>query len=121
VIEKDVVLSVARHLRGILVGRARYDVHMTRATDVFVSLDRRVAISREKGASLFISIHADTVATQDIAQAVRGATVYTLSEQAIQQAGPDAGRQGEQPSTSWPASTRPCRRKAARLTASCST
>lgn len=82
VIEKDVVLSVARHLRGILVGRARYDVHMTRATDVFVSLDRRLAISREKGASLFISIHADTVATQDIAQAVRGATVYTLSEQA---------------------------------------
>ena len=82
VIEKDVVLSVARHLRGILVGRGRYDVHMTRATDVFVSLDRRLAISREKGASLFISIHADTVATQDIAQAVRGATVYTLSEQA---------------------------------------
>jgi N-acetylmuramoyl-L-alanine amidase len=82
VIEKDVVLSVARHLRGILVGRGRYDVHMTRATDVFVSLDRRVAISREKEASLFISIHADTVATQDIAQAVRGATVYTLSEQA---------------------------------------
>ena len=47
-----------------------------------MSLDRRLQISREKGASLFISIHADTVATQDIAQNVRGATVYTLSEQA---------------------------------------
>jgi N-acetylmuramoyl-L-alanine amidase len=85
VIEKDVVLSVARHLRTILAGRGRYDVHMTRATDVFVPLDRRVAISREKGASLFISVHADTVATQDIAQVVRGATVYTLSEHASNQ------------------------------------
>jgi N-acetylmuramoyl-L-alanine amidase len=85
VIEKDVVLSVARHLRTILVGRGRYDVQMTRSTDVFVPLDRRVAISREKGANLFISIHADTVATQDIAQVVRGATVYTLSEHASNQ------------------------------------
>lgn len=82
VIEKDVVLSVSRHLRNILMAKGRFEVHMTRSTDVFVPLDRRVAISREKGASLFISIHADSVATQDIAQAVRGATVYTLSEQA---------------------------------------
>ena len=81
-IEKDVVLSVARHLRTILAVKGRYDVHMTRASDVFVSLDRRLAISREKGASLFISIHADTVGAQEFAQSVRGATVYTLSEQA---------------------------------------
>ena len=85
VIEKDVVLAVARHLRSILAVKGRYDVHMTRSTDVFVSLDRRLATSREKGASLFISIHADTVATQDIAQNIRGATVYTLSEQASSQ------------------------------------
>jgi N-acetylmuramoyl-L-alanine amidase len=55
---------------------------MTRASDVFVSLDRRVAISRQKAASLFISIHADTVGAQEFAQSVRGATAYTLSEQA---------------------------------------
>ncbi len=35
---------------------------MTRNTDVFVSLDRRLAISQQKSASLFISIHADSVA-----------------------------------------------------------
>jgi N-acetylmuramoyl-L-alanine amidase len=86
VVEKDVVLAVARHLRSILAVKGRYDVHMTRSTDVFVSLDRRLATSREKGASLFISIHADIVATQDIAQSVRGATVYTLSEHASSQA-----------------------------------
>lgn len=80
VLEKDVVLSVARHLRTILAVKGRYDVHMTRGSDVFVSLDRRLAISRQKAANLFISIHADSVGTQQYARSVRGATVYTLSE-----------------------------------------
>ena len=82
VLEKDVVLSVARHLRTILAVKGRYDVHMTRPSDVFVSLDRRLAISRRAGASLFISIHADSIGAQEFAHNVRGATVYTLSEQA---------------------------------------
>jgi N-acetylmuramoyl-L-alanine amidase len=82
VLEKDVVLSVARHLRTMLAVKGRYDVHMTRASDVFVSLDRRLAISRRAGASLFISIHADAVGSQEFARRVRGATVYTLSERA---------------------------------------
>src|SRR5262249_50001466 len=43
VLEKDVVLAVARHLRTILAAKARYDVQMTRATDVYVSLDKRLA------------------------------------------------------------------------------
>ncbi|HJU32502.1 MAG TPA: N-acetylmuramoyl-L-alanine amidase [Hyphomicrobiaceae bacterium] len=80
VLEKDVVLAVARHLRTILAAKGRYDVQMTRASDVFVPLDRRVAFSREKGARLFISIHADAVGAADFAQNVRGATAYTLSE-----------------------------------------
>src|SRR5215831_15809217 len=82
VLEKDVVLAVARHLRTILVAKGRYDVQMTRASDVYVSLDKRLAISQQRGASLFISIHADTLGAQDFAQSVRGATAYTLSEQA---------------------------------------
>src|SRR5262245_3780418 len=82
VLEKDVVLAVARHLRTILAAKGRYDVHMTRATDVYVALDKRLAFSHQKGASLFVSIHADTVGAQDFAQSVRGATAYTLSEQA---------------------------------------
>jgi N-acetylmuramoyl-L-alanine amidase len=85
IIEKDVVLAVARYLHANLKAKDKYDVHMTRSADVFVPLDRRLAISREKSASLFISIHADTVRTQDLAQSVRGATVYTLSERASSQ------------------------------------
>jgi N-acetylmuramoyl-L-alanine amidase len=85
VIEKNIVLSVARHLRSILAAKHRYDVHMTRSTDVYVSLNQRLAVSRKLGASLFISIHADTVGAQEYAQSVRGATVYTLSERASSQ------------------------------------
>jgi N-acetylmuramoyl-L-alanine amidase len=82
VLEKDVVLAVARHLRTALAGKGRFDVQMTRASDVFVPLDKRVAFSRQKGASLFISIHADSLGAQNFAQTVRGATAYTLSETA---------------------------------------
>lgn len=80
--EKDVVLSVARHLRAALDETGRYEVHMTRNSDVFISLDRRVQFSQEKSANLFISIHADSVGDADLAAAVRGAAVYMLSEQA---------------------------------------
>jgi N-acetylmuramoyl-L-alanine amidase len=84
VVEKDVVLSVARHLQGILAGKSRYGVHLTRATDVYVSLDKRVGVSRAKACDLFISIHADTVGASagELAQNVRGATVYVLSDKA---------------------------------------
>jgi N-acetylmuramoyl-L-alanine amidase len=80
--EKDVVLAVARELRTALDETGRYDVHMTRNSDVFISLDRRVQFSQEKSAVLFISIHADSVGDADLAAAVRGAAVYMLSEQA---------------------------------------
>jgi N-acetylmuramoyl-L-alanine amidase len=82
VMEKDVVLAVADQLRRALEATGRYDVHMTRTTDVFVSLDRRLSVSQEKSASLFVSIHADSVGEAEIAAAVRGAAVYMLSEAA---------------------------------------
>lgn len=82
VAEKDVVLAVAQHLEGLLSSKGLYEVHMTRTSDVFVTLDDRVELSRAKEAALFISIHADAVAVKTRAQLVRGATVYTLSEQA---------------------------------------
>ena len=82
IFEKDVVLAVALQVRAALEATARFEVHMTRTTDVFVSLDQRVAFSRRMGASLFVSIHADSVPTAERAAFVRGATIYTLSEAA---------------------------------------
>lgn len=80
--EKDVVLSVAREVRRSLLSSRRYEVLMTRSSDVFVSLEQRVRLSRKHSADLFISIHADSLEAREFAQNVRGATVYTLSERA---------------------------------------
>lgn len=81
-IEKNVVLAVAKELQRQLGKSNRYDVRMTRTTDVFVSLDRRLKLSRDAAADLFISLHADSIADPQAVQSVRGATVYTLSERA---------------------------------------
>jgi N-acetylmuramoyl-L-alanine amidase len=81
--EKDVVLAVAHEVRTALEALGRYDVEMTRTTDVFIPLGGRVAFSRRKGASLFVSIHANSVPAESTRAAiVRGAAVYTLSEEA---------------------------------------
>lgn len=80
--EKDVVLAVAKHVHAALEATGKFEVHMTRSDDVFVALDERVTFSEEKGAQLFISIHADSVGESEIAEAVRGAAVYMLSESA---------------------------------------
>ncbi len=77
--EKDVVMAFARDLKALLESRGHYRVMMTRETDVFVPLDERVRISRHNNASLFVSIHADRLAT---ATEVHGFTVYTGSEKA---------------------------------------
>jgi N-acetylmuramoyl-L-alanine amidase len=75
-------LAVAQALKQQLAAGGRYDVRMTRATDVFISLDQRLKMSRDLAADLFISLHADAIAQKGAARTVRGATVYTLSEQA---------------------------------------
>jgi N-acetylmuramoyl-L-alanine amidase len=80
--EKDLVLSVAQHIERALRQVRTYEVIMTRTKDVFVSLDERVALARQHNADLFVSVHADSLASRDAARVVRGATVYTLAEQA---------------------------------------
>ena len=78
VAEKDVVLDFARELHKALERTGRYEVHMTRNDDTFISLGKRVRIARGHKADLFIAIHADSLRQRN----VRGATVYTLSEKA---------------------------------------
>jgi N-acetylmuramoyl-L-alanine amidase len=78
VAEKDVVLDFARELRKALEKTGRYDVHLTRDDDTFISLGKRVRIARGHKADLFIAVHADSLRQRG----VRGATVYTLSEKA---------------------------------------
>jgi N-acetylmuramoyl-L-alanine amidase len=83
--EKEVVLAVSHQVRKALEATGKYEVHMTRTTDVFIPLGDRVLFSRRKGASLFVSIHANSVPAESKStrgEIVRGAQVYTLSEAA---------------------------------------
>jgi N-acetylmuramoyl-L-alanine amidase len=80
VTEKEVVLAFSKVLRDKLTSAGRYEVYLTREDDTFLPLPGRVAFAQKKGASLFVSIHADYFPTE--IDKARGATVYTLSEQA---------------------------------------
>src|SRR5690606_38772760 len=76
--EKDITLMFATQLRDRLRAEGAFDVFMTREKDEFLRLDERVRIARQHGADLFISVHADTIRLKG----VRGATVYTISDEA---------------------------------------
>ncbi len=76
--EKDITLAMAKALKRELEDTGRYKVYLTRDTDIFIPLRQRVAIARAKGGELFISLHADKVDRSN----VRGASMYTLSENA---------------------------------------
>ena|SRR6478672_2302431 len=75
--ESAVTLAAAQALKQELERTGRYRVRLTRDSDAYVALYRRVAIARQADADLFISLHADAGSDP----ATRGASVYTLSEQ----------------------------------------
>lgn len=75
--EKDLMLDIARNLQESL-RRAGVDAELTRTEDVFVALETRVAMAHRARADLFISLHADSLREGG----AKGATVYTLSEEA---------------------------------------
>ncbi len=81
--EKEVVLSVSMKLREVLEKSGRYKVVMTRSGDAFIPLNERVNIARANNASLFISIHADSISRNE--NYVTGATIYTASDRASDQ------------------------------------
>jgi len=89
--EKDLTLAAARDLKAELERTGRYRVRLTRDSDVYVIHGRRVQIARDAGADLFISLHADAGSDP----ALRGASVYTLSEQGAGRAVREFTRNGD--------------------------
>lgn len=77
VLEKDIVFAFSKALAKALDATGVAKARLTRETDQFIGLDKRVDIARAMGADYLISIHADTIAaTTD----VRGMTVYFGSD-----------------------------------------
>ena len=73
--EKDLVLDVARRLGRLLQARLGAEVIYTRDDDSFVPLETRTAIANQQQADLFISIHANSSADRR----ARGVETYYLN------------------------------------------
>jgi N-acetylmuramoyl-L-alanine amidase len=62
--EKNIVLDVCERLKKLLLQNKGLEVILTRETDIFVPLENRVVIANQKGADIFISIHANSLANR---------------------------------------------------------
>ncbi|AWB48415.1 N-acetylmuramoyl-L-alanine amidase [Gemmobacter aquarius] len=80
--EASLMLSFARELKERMIREGDFAVTMTREEDVFVPLETRISIARAAGAQVFVSLHADAIAEGE----ATGATVYTLSDEASDEA-----------------------------------
>lgn len=78
VYEKNITLAAAKELKRQLDKEGKYNVFLTRSTDVFIPLRQRFQIARKHNADLFLSIHADSAKNRQ----AKGLSVYTLSETA---------------------------------------
>ena len=74
VVEKDLVLQIARRLKAALEGRLGLRVLLTRDGDDAVSSDRRTALANNNKADLFISLHANASARSTL----RGVQIFSL-------------------------------------------
>lgn len=75
--EAELVLTFALELSQVLEA-VGMEVSLTRTTDSFVPLPRRVSLARRAEADVFLSLHADALENGRAS----GATVYTLSSDA---------------------------------------
>lgn len=73
--EKDLVLDIAKRLGALLEERMGSEVIYTRDSDIFVPLEQRTQIANDHRADLFLSIHVNSSASR----AVAGVETYFLS------------------------------------------
>lgn len=73
--EKDVALAISKKLQRYINQTPGMKAIMTRESDVFVPLRKRVQIAHRKNADIFLSIHADAFPQAR----VEGGSVYVLS------------------------------------------
>ncbi|HEY2013988.1 MAG TPA: N-acetylmuramoyl-L-alanine amidase [Bryobacteraceae bacterium] len=74
-LEKDVVLDVARRVGKLIESRLNAEVVYTRSDDTFIPLEGRTALANDRKADLFLSIHANSSPSGKIA----GVETYYLN------------------------------------------
>jgi len=89
--ESKVTLDAALALADALRETGRYEVVLTRSTDIRLAHEERSRIAREAKAELFISLHADAIADRQ----VRGGSVYTLSDEGTVRSAREARESGD--------------------------
>jgi N-acetylmuramoyl-L-alanine amidase len=82
-LEKDVVLAVARRLKGLMESRLGVRVLLTRDADQAVPIDERAALANSNKADLFVSLHANAAGRPDVS----GAQIFYLAAAASDAAG----------------------------------
>ena len=74
--EKDVNLAIAKKLVATINKNPDLKAVLTRTGDYYIPLTKRITIAQREKATMFISIHADSVESTS----AKGASIYTLSE-----------------------------------------
>jgi N-acetylmuramoyl-L-alanine amidase len=87
--EKDLVLDLGKRLKVLLEEKTGAEVVMTRSDDTFIPLEERTAIANEKGADLFVSVHANASRNRR----ARGIETYYLNFTSDPEALEVAGRE----------------------------
>ncbi|MBM3729047.1 MAG: AMIN domain-containing protein [Acidobacteria bacterium] len=82
--EKDLTLDVARRLAALVEARLGAEVILTREDDRYVALEQRPALARERGADLFLSIHANSSGLRSATGVETYYLSHTTSKQAIE-------------------------------------
>ena len=73
--EKEVVLSIAKRLKKLIDRESGMRAVMTRDSDRYLRLPHRIRLAQQRGADIFISIHADAAVNRK----AHGSSVYILS------------------------------------------
>ena len=74
--EKNVNLAIAKKLVATINKNPELKAILTRSGDYYIPLTKRITIAQKENATMFISIHADSVESSS----AKGASIYTLSE-----------------------------------------
>jgi N-acetylmuramoyl-L-alanine amidase len=85
--EKNLVLDVARRLGALITARIGSEVIYTRSDDTFIPLEERTHIANEKKADLFLSIHANSSQSPRISGSETFYLNFTTSADALEVAG----------------------------------